>query len=548
LAELKPLVFKFGAGINSRTRLADVKAEEASAGTNFDLDVSNSSLRPRRPFKKIATTANAGPILGFGQLIKRDGTTQQFIQSASVVYDWDNGSGFATQAEATASSGIQLRGHRDHNNMLATELIITDHLRQSNVLYWDTSTGATGFQDFSARAGLTNLKAKYCRVVMERVVLANLIENAVDLPHMMAFSQVSTASEMSVSTKPSSAVGLDDAVQILSPNLRPINGMEVLFGDIVVSTEQARLFALEGSSSFDFAFHEFYPHSNAEGDDGLLTIGNDLIIGRAGALDLLSTTLKYGDVESDDVSRWIKNDIEKVTSWTIVYDQGRQRVLCFPNNQDAVYVLHKDLMNKTRAVTDAESTRASPWVKWVTNSSVGFDHTSVWTQWDSVIGEEAVYFGDDSGNIYRFDSEDEDTDAGTDPVTVSRRSLLVSVPGVRDMFDIDGWIEYTKQREASVRLNFLFGGEQSPTSSIDLTLPGSDEIGNFYNNETTLSAYYSGGAGDLSYYNAGYDNTIRRQYFTVAGHGNAFQLEVIVSSEGRDWQIEEIGLNISAAP
>jgi len=104
--KLPPIVIKFGGGLNSRERLADVNAEETALGENFDLDVKNSAMRPRRPFKKIsitphgasATASGESPINGYVQLLKRDGTTPQAVQCASIVYDWGGATTFATLA------------------------------------------------------------------------------------------------------------------------------------------------------------------------------------------------------------------------------------------------------------------------------------------------------------------------------------------------------------------------------------------------------------------------------------------------------------------
>jgi hypothetical protein len=546
VVKVEPVVLKFGGGINSRTRLADLDSEETSQGENFDLDVKNSSMRPRKPFAKIvqtpfgaaATATGTTPIKGYAQIRKRDGTVDQLIQCASVVYNWNGATTFSTIGETSASDS-QIRGGRDHNFQLATYVIITDLKKQEDVAFWDGAT-ATGYQTLTT--GLTNLKAKYCRVVNERVVLGNLKENSVDLPHMTVFSQVSTATTYSVSDRPSSALGLSDAVYLLMPDLKQINGMEIAFGNMVYSTENGRLFLLNGSSSFDFAFTDFYYGSNVKGDEAIANIGNDVVFGRTGAIDVLRGVIRYGDVAVDDTSRWLSNSIERTTSWTIIYDQRHQRVYCFPNNQSAIYVLHKDLLFQEQS--PFVQGKKSPWSKWVTNHDTGFSPTTVWSMTNPIDGYDSIYFGDADGNIYLMDADDVDLDAGTESVVVSRRSPLITVPEAAQLFDIEVWVDYTKQWEATLTLNFLFGGEQSPTETVTLTLPGSDSIGNYYNSSNTkLRALYNSD----DYYRAGYDFTIRRQNFNVPGHGNFLQVEAIVTSAGRDWQIEEIGLRIHAS-
>lgn len=544
---LNPVVLKFGGGLNTRTRLVDLHSEETSAGENFDLDLKNAAMRPRRPFKKIAQTPNGAtasatditPILGYAQLLKRDGTVAQLIQCASVVYTWNGATTFATIAELSASDS-QIRGGKYHNFGLATYVIITDLQKNEDVAFWDGAT-ATGYQTLPT--SLTNLKAKFCRVVNERVILSNVTENGTAAPHMTVFSKVSTATTFSNSTQPSSALGLDDAVYLLTPDLRPINGMETAFSDLLLSTSKGRLYKLKGSSSFDFAYQAFYEGSNVEGDEGMVNIGNDVVMGREGAIDILRGVEQYGDVEVDDTSRWIASSIENTTSWTMVYDHRHQRVLCFPNNQAAAYVLHKDILYEQQKMLETGS-KKSPWSRWRTNHSSGMKPKAVWAMQNPVDTYESVYFGDGDGNIYQFDPEDTDLDAGADRVVVTRRSGLISIPETSQLFDIEVWIDYTKQWEATVTFNFIFGGEQSPTESVTVTLPGSDSIGQYYNStNTSLRALYNSD----DYYRAGYDFTVRRQNFKVGGQGNFLQVETIVTSAGKDWQIEEIGLRIHAS-
>ncbi len=544
---LNPVVLKFGGGLNTHSRLVDVNSEETTAGENFDVDEKHAAMRPRKPFKKIAqtplgatsTATDITPILGYAQLLKRDGTVAQLIQCASVVYTWNGATTFATIAELSASDS-QIRGGKYHNFGLATYVIITDLQKNEDVAFWDGAT-ATGYQTLPT--GLTNLKAKFCRVVNERVILSNLTENSTAAPHMTVFSKVSTATTFSNSTLPSSALGLDDAVYLLTPDLRPINGMETAFSDLLLSTSKGRLYKLSGSSSFDFAFLAFYDGSNVEGDEAMINIGNDVMLGREGAIDLLRGVEAYGDVQVDDVSAWFADQIKNTTSWKMVYDQRRQRALCFPNNQSAAYVLHKDMMFNPRSILET-SNRKSPWSRWRTNHSSNMQPKTVWAMQNPVDTYESIYFGDGDGNIYVFDAEDTDKDAASDPVVVTRRSGMISIPETAQLFDIEVWIDYTKMWETTVTFNFLFGGEQSPTESVTVTLPGSDSIGQYYNSSnSTLRALYNSD----DYYNAGYDFTVRRQNFKVGGQGNFLQVETVVTSAGKEWQIEEIGLRIHAS-
>jgi hypothetical protein len=123
-------------------------------------------------------------------------------------------------------------------------------------------------------------------------------------------------------------------------------------------------------------------------------------------------------VESDDLSFAISDELEDVTAWTIEYDRRRQRVLCFPNDEDAVWVLYKTVLTDP-----ALGGQVSAWSRWTTTHSMGYSPTTVMQLVNPLNFQDTVYMGDGDGNIYVTESDaDTGQDGGTDDITLRRRS------------------------------------------------------------------------------------------------------------------------------
>ena len=332
-----------------------------------------------------------------------------------------------------------------------------------------------------------------------------------------------------VFTRPSSGASFADPWFLPMPDLRPINGLEAAFGEFLLSTERGRLWRLGGTSALDFFLAEFHVGSAVVGDEAIKNIGNDVVMGLAGRIESLKGTLNFGDVETDDLSRPISPLIENVTGWTIEYDRKLQKVFCFPNNQNVLWVLHKNVLN------DPEN-QLSPWSKWVTTHTVDFNPTAVMQLVNPLNNQDVVYFGDTSGNIYRLDGEG-GQDGGTEDITVKRRSRMFAVPE-GNIFDVTGWIHYRKQFAATVTIRILGGGVAVFDQEISLNLPQS----------TNLAVY--GGPhhyGDqTSVYGVSLTGRIHRQDWGAAGQASHFQLEVEVSGS-EDIDLEEIGIEFNVA-
>src|SRR5688572_19381132 len=294
---------------------------ECIQGYNFELGLRQSKLVPRRPYDLVGTATNALAINGFIQLVKRDNSETTLVQAGDTVYEW-NGAGTFT-SRGSVDSDSKLRGV---TWSLGDYSVIVDVEKQTVVKKWDGSSLTT------LTTGLgTDLYAKYGVVHLGRVWLAN-VTTTTDTPHLIAASRFEDPTSFDVAQRAVSGTfsSVAPAFYLLSPDLRPINGMKLFQDQLIFSTEGGRLFKLTGTSPTDFALEDFYAGSAATGDESMENIGNDVIFMKSGGnIDLLSATEKFGDVSADDVSRWIPDTVENLTGSITVYDQIRQKILFF---------------------------------------------------------------------------------------------------------------------------------------------------------------------------------------------------------------------------
>jgi hypothetical protein len=295
---------------------------------------------------------------------------------------------------------------------------------------------------------------------------------------------------------------------------------------IVTSSEGGSLYRLNGSSAQDFAFVSQFPRSGARGEEGLVYAGNDVIYGRQGRIESAAATEQFGDVDTNDLSEDISDLIETYGDWTLVYNQRLQRVYCFPDGQDEIWVLNKPVIG----------TSLSPWSKYVTANSTTFQPTAVMNALDPSDGLEYVYFGDDSGNVYKLEGSGADQ---TTDIVVTRTSGLFKVPADLQAFNLQGWILYRGISDTvQITLEFQYAGENVFNETISETLDAADE--GFY---WGGSNYYSSGS---AYWGKHLKGRLTRRKFGVPGQSNEFQIKVTIEGAA-DFKINEIGINLSAA-
>lgn len=534
----QPIVISFGGGKNSRVRPLDIDLNECTDGYNFDLDLDVLSFRRRRPFDLVATAPNAGSINGYAEYFPVTGSPSMLIQAGPTVYQWDGASTFTSVG--TCSAAAKLRGTRNSNFVLSGYVLITDLTKSENVKTWDGTTYTDLVHNLTG-----TLQAKYCHVHLERAIFANVKNNGTDTPHVVLASAISDATNLTAGNRPSSSIGADAAWYLPVSDLRPINGLEHGFGQLIFSTERGSLHRLTGSSAFDFALEDFYNGSNVAGDESLVNIGNDIIMGLPSRIETLSGTINFGDVETDDLSRWISPDVLDATDWTIAYNQRLQKIFCFPNHTTNLFVLHKNLLNRAAnkyqayEKRDVTSPGLSPWSIWKTQHAINFTPTCVWSAVDPMTGLDEVYMGDASGHIYRMDGSGS-TDGGTalaagSNITASRTSAIFRIPD-GEVFDVSGWITYSKSFAVSVTLTFLFGGINQFDQQITVSLPV-DATVPVYNG----SAYWGG----TYYYSATFGARLTRQDWKAAGYNSHVQVRADVTGAA-DFNITEIGLSFTS--
>ena len=121
-------------------------------------------------------------------------------------------------------------------------------------------------------------------------------------------------------------------------------------------------------------------------------------------------------------------------------------------------------------------------------------------------------------------------------ITTTRTSGLIRAPE-DNVFDINGWIMFRELFDATVTLDFLFGGVTIFEQASTINLPN-DGLG-VYNGE----AFYN--ATDV-FYSSTFKKRLNRRDYKAAGRSSHFQLKITIESEN-DFEIHEIGIRFKSA-
>lgn len=519
------VVIKFGGGLHTRASEDEIDPREAAGGNNFLLDLENLQLRNRNPFDLIGQVPNGQEIRGGGSLLKSDGTVSTLVQAGDTVYEWDGISTFTSVG--TVDPNARLRGHwRSHNWSLDDKLLLTDLSLVEVVKEWDGITFADVAFTNEVPEPFGDFYAKYLSISLERAVFSHVRDPGQTIRHMMVGSKQTDYTQITVSNLPSSALSEEDPFFLLMPDLRPINGHVEAFGATMLSTQKGRLFNLTGSSAKDFSFDEFYPGSNASGEESLVYIGNDIIYGRQGRIESVTDTQRFGDSEADDLTRQVSDQVEGFAAWSSAYNSRLNRAYLFPENEPEVWVLNTALRGQ----------QLSPWMRWQTNHPLAFKPTFQMTMLDPQDGLEYHFMGDSFGNFYRTEGTG-NGDGGTTEISTEWLTKLFSAPLDTEAFNIEGWIKYRKGDAATVVLTFEFAGISVFNEAITITFPA-----------VPGRTVYSGNShyNDGHFYGTTFSGRLTRQKYLVAGQGNEFQLRVQVT-ETSNFEINEIGVRLTAA-
>lgn len=504
---------------------------ECIQGYNFELGLKQSKLVPRKPFDLKGTAPNALSANGFLQLVKRDNTETTLVQAGDTVYLWDGAATFTSKGTVGATSRL-----RDTYWSLGDYLVITDTMKAAVVKKWDGSSLST------LTTGLgTDLYAKYGVVHQNRVWLANVKTNT-DTPHLIVASKLNdpTSYDTSVQGGPTKEGGGTfsigtEAFFLLSPDLRPINGMVSFFGNLIISTDGGRLYRLSGTDASTYKFVDYYAGSAAIGSESMADIGNDVIyMKKGGGIDLLSTTQTSGDVSADDLSRWIPTTTKDLTSSITIYDQSNQKVFFFVAGK--VLVLFKDLIGGD----------LSPWSVYKTQQDFAFSTNAA--KYMKAPGTQiySIYFGDSVGRIFDLNGSGSG-DAGASNISVLRKTRFIydgeggdkNGHVALDLMHrvLDGEVQYRRIfNPCDVTVSFDWGDEYNISSST-ITLKGAPtaSAGVYYsgNSYYSASAYYSQGSA--------FSNKISSQTFSPTGKGPGFFCSVTLDTT-TNFQIDSIDI------
>lgn len=464
----------FSGGLNEQQQPHINEAAEGSY--NFDLSKDRYALKPRAPFDLIATTPNVGDIRGIMQLVKRDNSETTLIQATNVLYSWNGASTFTSVGTPNATS--QLRGAYWS---LDDYLVVTDLQKLTPVSRWNGTTFSTQTTGLAA-----TLYAKYAIVHLNRVWLFNVTAGT-DTPHVMvvsAFENPVSYDTTKRATQSTFATGLE-AFYILAPNLRPINGVaKSLSGDLIISTDEGALFKLTGVDPDTFEFKDFYPLSNAVGNESIASMGNDIIYMRKhGSIDVISATQNYGDIAADDLSRWIPVSVSGLDEAIVVYDQFLQKVLFFVT--DKVLVLFKDILYGGALIGESgERAKLSPWTIYKTQDSASFNTKAAAYIRIPGTSSYSVYFGASDGRIFDLNGEGVSGDGGTNSIVLVRKTRYLSeADGVNFNSGVNkGTLRYRRINAVSFSMNMDWADSFNE----------SDTAVNLKGDSVTNSSYYGG--------------------------------------------------------
>lgn len=455
----------FGGGLNEQT--SPHPSEAALGSYNFELAKDSYQLRPRKVWDLAGTLPNGKQVNGIMQLITRAGNETTIVEGGGIVYRWSGSSTFTAVGSCATATKF-----RDFYWSLDDYIICTDIEKSTVVKTWDGTT----FSTLSTGLG-TNLFAKYGVVHLGRVWLFN-VKTSTDTPHLMVASAFENPNSYSTVRRSGSATvstGLE-AFYMLTPDLKPINGACLFHGDLIISTSEGRLYRLTGSDARDFAWIDFYAGSAVVSDEAMANIGNDVAyMRRGGNIELLSATQNYGDVASDDISRWIPTSVRDVSSAIVTYDQTNQKVYFFVDGK--ILVFFKDIFYGSALLNPAgERAKLSPWSVYKSQYSDTALATVAAAKYMKRPGtdEYTVYFGDDAGRIIDMEGSGDDGDIGVSDITLVRKTRSFDEQfGVNTMSKIiRGLIEYRRNTECSISIDCDFNDSYaSSVSSITLKGP-----------------------------------------------------------------------------
>ena len=363
--------------------------------------------------------------------------------------------------------------------------------------------------------GEVTLYAGYGAVHNGRLWLFNVKTDTADTPHLMVASAFENIDRFDTAARAEDGtVTSDEAFYILTPDLKPINGVAQFNKELVVSTVEGKLFRLTGNDATNYRWVDYFSGSAAIGTETMVNFGNDVALMRdGGRIDTLRQTDASGDVTVDDISRWIPMTTRNLTDAITVYDNDYQKVYFFV--QSKVLVLYKEHLY---------GSQSSPWGIYKTELDFRLNTFSAARIRRPGLDSYSVYVGGTTGEIYDLNGSG-DGDAGTTGIQVKRRSNLIEELGTKQGM-LMGAVQYRRVGQVALNMSCDWSEEYNvTTSTVNLKGRGPADA---------PSPYYGGSfyfGGDI-YYNAGFlfDGKPTTQRFSPAGRGPSFFFEINTDS------------------
>jgi len=499
----------FGAGINELNDIA-IDPTEAIAGYNFELGLGNNKLKPRSPFDLLGTTPNASQITGIHQLIERNGTKSTIIMAGTSAYKWD-GASFTSLGTANANSE-----YHSFDWDLDQTILITDRNQVDVIREWDGTTLSNLTHGIT---GVTSFYAKYGIVSNGRAVLANVKTDTTTNPHMIVFSAFENRQSFDTSARGGSggfSTG-DEAFYLLSPDMKPINGLTLFKNILICSTEDGQLFKLVGNDATNYQWVDFYSGSAAIGVNSMVNAGNDVYYMRqGGVIESLKSTDTFGDVGTDDISLPVRDTVKDSTGTRIVYDQTNRKIFFFLGSE--VLVLFKDLLSTGKSpfsIYKADDLTLNPSAAAYIEYQTSTDKTVMW--------------GDVQGRIFDMNGTGKG-DAGQYAIETKRKLALQDV-NYKSL--IKGRVFYRRKGTCELSIDYEWGDERSLSGNVVPLKASSSDTGSYFGGGVYFGGnFYFGGAGAS-------DGTPVSQGFSAVGKGTSVFVTLTVNTS-EDFAIDYI--------
>jgi len=227
-----------------------------------------------------------------------------------------------------------------------------------------------------------------------------------------------------------------------------------------------------------------------------------------------------GDMQDDDLSRFIPDEVSGLSDGIAVYDQNNQRVHWFVTNSDGngrVLTLDKNTL--------VERPGISPWTRYITQHESDFVTNAASYIRDPGANTYDVYWGDSSGRLFKLNGTTGGGDAGSINILTRRKTKQI-ITDAR-FTDIIGRVEYRRKAAVTLTLDFDWAVHAYiERSTVDLLGPVITADAIFFGESIYFGEEIYWGQGSVS------QDILSNRGFSPAGKGETFFIELSVDSTG----------------